>query len=244
MESPIHQKIICNKTPVHPCGYLPQKQAVTRFMPMGRVKDQKQFTQLNAAGFRRSGDYVYRPACPTCSACVPLRINSSSFIPNKSQKRCWKKNVDLSVSPEKAGFTKERYTLYEQYIHSRHADGDMFPPSKQQFIDFLCEGTSWCRFHEFRDTEGQLVAVTVVDHLTNGIAPIYTFFNPALSKRGLGTYSILWLIEYTKDCQLFYVYLGYWIKKCGKMSYKCKFRPYELLRQGLWVQSKEPHTQL
>ena len=235
MKNLIRHQLACTKTPPHTCGYLPYKQATIGFIPLKQIETREHFTQLSADGFRRSGDYLYRPACDSCNACIPLRVLSQTFTPSKSQKRCWARNNDLEVSQENVGFTEERYTLYEKYIHSRHSDGDMFPPSKQQFLDFLCEGTKWCYLYEFREANGNLVAVTVVDHINNGIAPIYTFFSPEQPNRSLGTYSVLWLIRYANSHHMPYVYLGYWIEKCKKMSYKCKFRPYELLKQGQWV---------
>jgi len=237
MENPIKTSLIFNKTPIHTCGYLPEQQATIKFIPLDQVTNQALFTQLNAAGYRRSGDFIYRPSCIHCKACTPIRIKVSDFKRSKSQKRCWNKNKDIIVTKQKSEFTKEHYALYHHYIHTRHATGGMFPPSKEQFTDFLCEGNKWCSFFEFRLLDNTLVAVSVVDHLTHGIAPIYTFFSPTFSHRSLGSFCILWLIDYSNQHSLDYIYLGYWIKKCDKMSYKCKFCPYELLKDGKWVPS-------
>lgn len=227
---------MCHVTPVHQCGYLPGEKACVQFIPLSVLADKAQFSFLNRSGYRRSGDYLYRPACQQCSACTPLRTISKQFIPSRSQQRCWKKNLDLSGSCTKAGLNQERYRLYEKYINIRHNDGEMFPPSVEQFTDFLCEGSKWCSFYEFRNKDKELLAVTVVDHLQEGIAPLYTFFDPdaALTQRGLGTFCVLWLINYAKHHDISYVYLGYWIEKCRKMVYKTKFKPYELLIQGQW----------
>ena len=32
-----------------------------------------------------------------------------------------------------------------------------------------------------------------------------------------------------------YLYLGYWIKDCRKMSYKAEYRPLELYMNGRWT---------
>jgi arginine-tRNA-protein transferase len=37
-----------------------------------------------------------------------------------------------------------------------------------------------------------------------------------------------------QKAQLDYVYLGYLIKNCDKMSYKSRFKPLELFRGGNW----------
>ena len=222
------------KTPEHLCGYLPEKQAITCFFPLKTISS-KHFSQLCEQGYRRSGAYMYRPQCTYCAACIPIRINAFEFFPSRSQKRCWNKNQDLMVIKKVAQFTEEHYWLYEQYITARHVGGDMFPPSKQQFIDFLCSGTSWCHFYELRRSDNTLVAVTVADTLMSGLSPLYTFFAITEDKRSLGTFCILWLIHQAKQQKLPFVYLGYWIKQCYKMSYKHHFKPYELLINETWI---------
>ncbi len=239
MENPLKTHLLCNKTPPHTCGYLPYKQAVTRFIPLEDIVDQHLYTQFNAMGYRRSGAFVYSPACPTCSACIPVRVVVSAFNASKSQKRCLRRNSDLTITISPATFNKERYTLYEKYINTRHSDGNMYPPSEKQFRDFLCSGTTWCNFYEFRDKENNLVALTVADRLSDGLAALYTFYEPSSLKRSLGTWSVLYLIDLAKKRKLSYLYLGYWIKTCNKMSYKCKFTPFEQLTKGLWVQNSE-----
>ena len=45
-----------------------------------------------------------------------------------------------------------------------------------------------------------------------------------------------WVVFGCMLCQLglAYVYLGYWIGGCGKMSYKTRFRPIEALGPNGW----------
>lgn len=38
--------------------------------------------------------------------------------------------------------TQVHYDLYERYINERHANGDMFPPSQDQFEKFLIHSCS------------------------------------------------------------------------------------------------------
>lgn len=100
----------------------------------------------------------------------------------------------------------------------------MADSSPEEFINFL--GSDWCDtlFVEFH-LDGKLAAVAIVDLLDKALSAVYTFFDPELASHSLGTYAVLWQIEHAKQLGLDYLYLGYWIKQCRKMSYKDQYRP-------------------
>ncbi|WP_286238386.1 arginyltransferase [Neptuniibacter halophilus] len=222
-------------TPEHDCSYLTGKTAKTLFVDPQAEIDQATYSRLSDLGFRRSGKHIYRPHCDGCNACISVRVPVRHFKFRKSQQRILNKNRDLTVSKTTPAFSDEYYALYSRYINERHQDGDMYPPSLEQFNSFLVEGEEHTYFMEFRDPEGRLLAVSVVDMLEQGMSAIYTFYDPSLSKRSLGTYCILWQLQYCEEHQLPYLYLGYWVKACRKMSYKTAFSPFELLIDGDWM---------
>src|SRR5487761_1490218 len=43
------------------------------------------YNALSRAGFRRSHSLAYRPACPACARCVPVRIPVADFIESRSR---------------------------------------------------------------------------------------------------------------------------------------------------------------
>ena len=90
------------------------------------------------------------------------------------------------------------------------------------------------RMVEFRGDGGRLVAACLFDRLENGLSAVYSFFDPDLGRRSLGTYMVLWLIETARAAGLPYVYLGYWIRDAPKMAYKSRFRPLEALGPDGW----------
>ena len=149
-------------TQPHSCSYLPQEQATTLFLDPSQPMDVHVYADLSEMGFRRSGDHLYRPHCQNCNACVPARIPVAQFTPNRQQKRIFKRNADLQVRPAKPGFSEEYFDLYQRYIEQRHADGDMYPPSRDQFSTFLVRDLPFSRFYEFR-LEGRLLAIAVTD---------------------------------------------------------------------------------
>ena len=221
-------------TQAHSCSYLPDEQATTLFLDPSQPMDVQVYAELSEMGFRRSGDHLYRPHCQRCTACVPARIPAAQFTPTRQQKRILKRNADISVAAAQPAFNEEYYALYARYIEQRHADGDMHPPSRDQFSTFLIRDLPFSRFYEFR-VSGRLLAVAVTDVLPNGLSAVYTFYDPDEERRSLGRFAILWQIAEAERLGLEAVYLGYWIKNCRKMSYKTQYRPIELFVNQRWV---------
>lgn len=221
-------------TQPHPCSYLPDEQAVTLFLDPHQAIDPATYGKLSELGFRRSGAHLYRPHCAQCRACIPARIPVADFAPSSQQKRILKRNRDLRVYTVQPIMSDEIYKLYARYITARHSDGDMYPPSREQFCSFLVSEDAFCEFNEFR-LDGQLMAVAVTDRLYNGLSAVYTFFDPDEARRSLGRYAILWQVEQARRSNLPAVYLGYWIRNCHKMSYKTEYRPLEMLVNQRWT---------
>lgn len=221
-------------TQPHKCSYLENKEATTIFIDPGTSINGQLYTQLSDLGFRRSGPHVYKPNCANCNACIPVRIPVNAFSITRRQKRINNKNKDLRIEITHELTLEKHYPLYERYISQRHADGDMYPPSHEQFSSFLTNEWNITNFFNFY-LDDKLAAVAVTDVLENGLSAIYTFFEPELDSRSLGVYSILWQIEYAKQLNLPYLYLGYWIKDCRKMNYKTEYRPLEVLINNHWA---------
>ena len=221
-------------TQPHTCSYLPGEQATTLFLDPSQPMDVQVYAELSEMGFRRSGDHLYRPHCQRCTACIPARIPAEGIHLNRQQRRILKRNSDLIVTSVRPSFSEEYYALYANYIEQRHADGDMYPPSRDQFQTFLVRDLPFCRFYEFR-LEGRLLALAVTDVLPNGLSAVYTFYDPHEEQRSLGRFAILWQVGEAARLGLNAIYLGYWIKNCRKMNYKTEYRPIELLVNQRWI---------
>lgn len=217
----------------HSCSYLSDQEATTLFVDPRQPMDQRLYSNLSVLGFRRSGNHIYRPHCTHCEACVPARVKVRQFQMSRSQKRIWKRNNDLVVEQTKDIRDTAAYELYCAYIEKRHADGDMYPPEREQYESFLNNAWDCTRYYRFH-AGGALVGVAVVDEMLDGLSAIYTFFDPQASRRSLGTYAILWQIEKARSLDLDYLYLGYWIRDCQKMAYKTDYRPLELYLNSRW----------
>lgn len=221
------------RTPPHACGYLPGQRASNAVVDPELKMEPWLYTRLAEIGFRRSGPRIYRPACPSCNACIPLRIPVARFAPSRSQRRILNVNRDLVVAEGAAVFDSGHFDLYCRYLADRHADSDMETMRPEEYLEFLtCKGIE-TRFIEFR-LDGRCVAVAVTDVLTNALSAVYTFFDPELARRGLGVNAILRQIELARRLGKEWLYLGYWIGDCRKMRYKSEYRPHEIFIDGRW----------
>ncbi len=218
----------------HPCSYLDNQLAKSLFVHPTFPQQPRIYAQLIEQGFRRSGDEVYKPHCSSCNACIPARIAVSEFKINRNQQRCLKKNLHTQVVIKPAEFIQAHYALYLRYQQNRHTGGNMADSSPEDYMDFL--GSSWCdtRFVEF-SIDNELAGIAVIDVFDNALSAVYTFFDPKFSGYSPGVYAVLWQIEYAKQQHKEFVYLGYWIEQCSKMSYKSNYQPLQLRRDNHWV---------
>lgn len=217
----------------HKCEYLENTNAMTLFLnPMGGM-DSDIYEHLLENGFRRSGEHVYRPHCPSCNGCISVRIPIETFSMSRNMKRIWKRNNDLEVNSLPPVHSHEHFNLYQNYVSSRHKGGPMDNHDPYGYMDFLFSSWMETGFYEFRRAE-KLYMVAVVDHLKQGLSAVYTFFDHSEHSRSLGTFAVLWEIEHARRLGKQWLYLGYWISNCRKMSYKSRFRPLEIFREGCW----------
>ena len=232
MTSPARLRLFA--TPAHPCSYLAGREAATVFVDPGSPRNPALYTALSRAGFRRSGAHIYRPECPRCNACIPIRIPVARFRPRRSHRRIRAANRDLVFHARPARFEPEHFALYRRYVSARHAGGGMDDPSPGQYRDFLT--SAWCDTLFFEYSLGaSVVAVSVVDRLTDALSCVYTFFDPAHERRSLGTYAILHAIDVAHRSALEWLYLGYYVADSRKMRYKADYRPQERLVGGRWT---------
>jgi len=221
-------------TPGHECSYLPARPARTLYVDPYATPDREVYQYLLDMGFRRSGDQIYRPQCPACTACVPVRIPVGQFRTRRAQRRCWRRNApELQVIPRPPVFNSEHYALYRRYTATRHPGSGMADANLVGYLEFLT--TRWCPtlFVELRRRE-QLIAVAVTDVLPNALSAVYTFFDPDQSQDSPGVLAVLWQIQEARRRGLEHLYLGYWIGACQKMRYKDQYRPLEAWDGQCW----------
>lgn len=223
-------------TAAMPCPYLPGRQERKLFTHLTGRRAANLHHLLSENGFRRSQNLIYRPACEGCNACQSVRIVAGQFEPSGRYQRVLKKNSDLVVEVRPTAATGEQYDLFKRYLESRHAGGGM---NQMSFVDYeyMVEDTPvQSVLVEYRlrdDPERRLIAVALTDVMPDGLSMVYSFYDPEMAHRSLGTFLILDHIQQVRSANLRYVYLGYWVKDSPKMAYKSQFKPLEVQRGTL-----------
>lgn len=226
-----------------PCPYLDGKVERNLFTELRGAQAQDLHDQLALAGFRRSHHIVYRPACPGCNGCVPIRLPVSSFRPSRSQQRVWNRNADLVVRTEPALATDEHYDLFSRYQRARHGGSEMAAMSFSDFRAMVEDSVVNTELMSIRDPSGALLGACLTDILSSGLSAVYSYFEPTEERRSLGTFSILKLVQEAGARARPHVYLGYWIEDCAKMTYKSRFQPVEHLGPDGWTDAQLPSSE-
>jgi len=230
--SPLHHFY---RTSSQPCPYLDgfiERKVITE---LGGPTPQALYNDLSRAGFRRSHQLAYRPACPTCTACVPVRVEVAGFAPGRSIKRLAAANADLTAETVPAHGSVEQFRLFTRYQLARHAESDMANMGFSDYRAMIEDSPVSTKLVTLRDGAGTLIGVCLTDDLDDGSSAVYSFYDPDQPKRSLGTWMVVELIRRAQAQGRPYVYLGYWIAGSRKMAYKTRFQPLQALGLNGWV---------
>lgn len=224
------------------CPYLENRLERRLVVSLEDEKAVDGYDRLVLAGFRRSQNYAYRPTCPGCNACVPIRIPVEQFVMTRSWRRTLRRNADLQTIEKPSKATEEQFILFERYLGSRHADGGMASMGWNEYQAMVEDSPKNSHMVEWRYADETLAGVSITDRFQSGLSGVYKFFDPDEAKRSLGTLIILWHVQRASKLGLPYVYLGYWIAGSPKMDYKARFRPLEHFTSLGWQPMPKPET--
>lgn len=222
-----------------PCPYLAGKEERKVFAHLPINDGPMVNDALTAVGFRRSQNIAYRPACESCDACISARIPAAGYAFSRSERRILERNDGLERHLVEAEATREQFDLLRLYLNHRHPGGGMSDMTWPDYVAMVEDTTARTHMVEYRSPSrdggpGDLVGCAIVDVLSDGLSLVYSFFDPAYSKRSLGVFAILDHVVQAQLTGIPYVYLGYWVSGSPKMDYKARFRPLEVLRPSGW----------
>lgn len=222
-----------------PCPYLPDRMERKVFANLPSSGGPAVNDALTHAGFRRSQNIAYRPACETCALCVSVRIPVDRFEYGRTNRKTVNRNGDLIRRIVDAEATVEQYDLLKRYLAARHPFGGMNEMSEADFVTMIEESAVRTHIVEYRQPladglDSKLIGFALIDMLSDGLSMVYSAYDPAFDKRSLGRFMVLDHIHQARTVGLPYVYLGYWVQGSSSMDYKANYKPLEALGLFGW----------
>ena len=225
-------------SPPSPCPYLPDRTLVYSFFFADNV-NLAELSWFLSRGWRKFGHYFFRPACPGCRACTPLRIPVQRFAPSRSQKRVLRRCAQVRVNFGQVRYEKELFDLYHTHSQNRFGQESTF----DEFIANLHSPPCPALLARYEEN-GRLLGAGYLDLCSDGLSSVYFVFDPASARLSPGVFSVLREIEETKNMGLSHYYLGYVVPGCERMAYKAGFHPHQLFHwdDELWHEPGEDPT--
>jgi arginyl-tRNA--protein-N-Asp/Glu arginylyltransferase len=214
-----------------PCSYLADRPASLEHHLLLDVSPEELEARLER-GWRRFGPDYFRPRCPGCTECIPVRIPVATFRPSKSQRRARRACESLHITIGPPRYSDERLDLYRLWHAAREqARGwEHSPLDRRRYELQFAFPHPAARELQFREVDtGRLVGVALCDQTPRAWSAIYFFYHPDWAHRSIGTADVVVQIELAEALGIPYVYLGYRVDDCPSLRYKSRFRPQERL---------------
>jgi leucyl-tRNA---protein transferase len=205
-----------------PCHYLPDRTWRFEYFFASELNGDE-LNELLAKGWRKFGTYYFRPSCAGCSECIPIRVLAGDFRPSKNQRDVIKKNRSVEVIFGPLNYSEDIYRIYREHSGKRFGN---YPDLDDFLFSFYTQSCPALQSEYYLD--GKLIGAGFLDRTPNALSSVYFVFDTDYSRLSLGTFSAITEIQYAASLGMKYYYLGYYIDSCGRMSYKKRFRPYEV----------------
>jgi leucyl-tRNA---protein transferase len=223
-----------------PCPYLPDRVSRLPLRLPSRPLTGAELDQRLEQGDRRQGFVLYRPRCPSCRACEPIRLPVADYSFTRRERRILSRgNRALTVRIGPPQVDERRVEIYNRHKLGRNLRDGQPPIDAEGYRDFLV--ATCCDSFELSFYLGELlIGISVLDRAADSLSAVYTCYDPAYSTYSLGTYSILKQLQLCQAEGLTHLYLGLYIAECTKMTYKAEFKPHERMQNGQWVYEPRP----
>lgn len=220
----------------HACSYLDGRTANLPLNLPARLLTLDEFDVVLANGMRRSGVFLYHTACHQCSACEPTRVDIHEFVFRDSFQRVLKRgDRSLQVQLDRPSIDEKRLSLFNLHRTQRGLGESEYEYQFSEYDSFLVDTCCGETVELSYWSDGELIAVSIVDCGRNSLSAVYTYFDPAYSKLSIGTFSILKQIQFALESDRKYVYLGMYVAENRHLNYKARFLPQERFVNGCWV---------
>jgi leucyl-tRNA---protein transferase len=224
----------------HPCVYLPDQVAKMPMIYPMRPLHSSEFDAYLEHGRRRSGAFLYHTECAACSSCEPTRLKVDDFRLTASLRRVLHRgDREIRVEVANPQVDPARLALFNSHRTERELDVNEAEYGVMEFESFLVETCCETKELSFWIAE-KLIGCTIIDCGAVSVSAVYTYFDPAYSRFSPGTYSILKQIEFTKQTNRRFLYLGMFVNRNRHLRYKGRFVPQERYIDGKWTPFDTP----
>jgi arginine-tRNA-protein transferase len=219
---------------LEPCPYLQgQTSRLPLRMPLEAVTPEA-FEQMLGEGDRRFGPFFYRTACPSCSACEPIRVPIARFRATRSQRRVWRRNEgDVETEVVRPRVSERHLEIYNRHSFERGLARSPEKTTEKEYATHLMHTAVETREVRY-SIAGKLVAFSILDFAQASASSVYHAFDPDVSDRSLGVYSVLKEIELCAARGLDWYYLGLYVGACKSLAYKAAYFPHQRRIAGAW----------
>lgn len=223
-----------------PCPYLPERTSRLPLRLPSRPLTRQELSLRLERGDRRQGYVLYRPTCPSCTACEPIRLDAEGYEPTRTQRRTLRRgDAELIVRAGPPVVDRRRVDIYNAHKTARGLRDGQPPIDQDGYRDFLV--ASCCETFELGYYLGdKLVGIAICDRAEDALSAVYCCYDPEFESYGIGTYSILKQLELCRAWELRYLYLGLYIGECENMRYKARFLPHERRLGSSWHRFDAP----
>jgi len=163
---------------------------------------------------------------------LPLRIRLADFQISKSQKRTLRRNADLLTDIAPIAINREIEDLFHR--HKRRFRFGV-PNSVFDFVSHDSASVPTEGFQIEARLDGRLVAISFFDISCIGVSAIYGCFDPDETRRSLGIFTMLKIIEHARTTGKQFYYHGYAYDGESFYDYKKRFTAIEVFDwSGNW----------
>lgn len=209
------------------CSYLPNMEQQTHYKIIKNCSA-VYCQELIERGWRRFGYMFFRPVCRDCTACESIKIDAKHYTFSKSERRVLKKSASLRIVEQIPSVTDAHIDLFNKfhhYMHHKKGWEKQHVNPNNYYASFVQGHGDFGKEVLYYDND-KLIGVDLIDRLDAGISSIYFYYDPAYAHLSLGKLSLLKQIEWAKESELKWIYLGYYVKENDSLSYKSQYKPY------------------
>jgi leucyl-tRNA---protein transferase len=150
---------------------------------------------------------------------LPIRYQLNQFDMSKSQRKIWRKNMDLKFRVEVLNVRDDMHAMFDQ--HKERFTYNV-PTSLYDFVSPVTNSPfPTYQFELYK--HDKLVACTFVDIMRNSLSSTYAMFDLEESKRSLGVFTMLLEMAYGIRTKKALHYPGYAFLQPSYMDYKKMF---------------------